>query len=72
MSKNRYCLKKDENCDMYLIPLSQEELFENVHSDALEDGDFNKFEKLFGLKRISGIDNLSFTEPCNASGDSLE
>ena len=68
----RYCLLLDNDCHWYLVPSARKSEFDTLLGKADTDDKWDQFENTFGSMRINGPHDLTFTQPCNGDGETLE
>lgn len=61
--KKRLCLRQDEDSHWYLVPADRAAEFESLCEKAYPDDEYEEFNERFESMRISGPQNLTFSDP---------
>lgn len=61
--KKRFCLRRDDDSNWYLIPVELIRRFDKLSVDIDIDGSNEFFNEAFENMRISGPHDLTFAEP---------
>ena len=61
----RYCFVKDDDCHLYMIPVTMREEFNTLSEKAADDYDAqDEFEKKFGdMRPGTGLSYITFENP---------